>query len=107
MFSSASITKSMYANWNTVLPLLQATASNYSDEFFAQHLLSKKCILVRLLFEGGFYSRAASNNGNTVVWILKGYCKELICFWDLKSCKFKKAWVLVKRTHKKIKFEPG
>ena len=50
----------------TVLPLLEATASNYVDEFFAQNLLSKNCILVRLLFEGGFYSRAASNNGNTV-----------------------------------------
>ena len=44
---------------HTVLPLLQAAASNYSDEFFTQNLLSEKCILVRLLFEGGFYSRAA------------------------------------------------
>ena len=51
---------------NTVLPLLEAAASNYFDELFAQNLLSKRCILVRLLFEGGFYSRAASNNGNTV-----------------------------------------
>ena len=61
---------------NTVLPLLKAAASNYFDEFFAQNLLSKKCILVRLLFEGGFYSRAASNNGNTVsryIWFTSAH----------------------------------
>ena len=51
----------------TVKPVLEAAASNYFDEIFAQNLLSKNCILLRLLFEGGFYLRAASNTGFTVV----------------------------------------
>ena len=50
----------------TVLLLLQAAASNHFDEFFGQNLLGKKLGLLRLLFEGGFYLRAASNTDNTV-----------------------------------------
>ena len=47
--------------WNDILQLytvdsiLQAAASIHFDEIFAQNLLSKKFILLRLLFEGGFY----------------------------------------------------
>ena len=52
---------------NTVKPVLEAAASNNFDEIFAQNLLSKNCILLRLLFEGGFYLRAASNTGFTVI----------------------------------------
>ena len=54
------------SNRYTVKPVLEAAASNYFDEIFAQNLLSKNCILLRLLFEGGFYLRAASNTGFTV-----------------------------------------
>ena len=50
----------------TVLPLLEAAASNFFDEILAQNLLGKNCVLLRLLFKGGFYLRAASNKGNTV-----------------------------------------
>ena len=55
---------------NTVKPVLEAAASNYFDEIFAQNLLSKNCILLRLLFEGGFYLRAASNTGFTVSFLM-------------------------------------
>ena len=41
-------------------------ASNHFDKFFGQNLLSKKLGLLRLLFEGGFYLRAASNTDDTV-----------------------------------------
>ena len=41
---------------STINPVLEAAASNYFDEIFAQNLLSKDCILPspRLLFDGGF-----------------------------------------------------
>ena len=51
---------------DTVESVLVAAASNHFDEIFDQNLLSKKWILLRLLFEGGFYLRAASNNVVTV-----------------------------------------
>ena len=51
---------------NTVKSVLEAAASNHFDEFFGQNLLSKKLDLLRLLFEGGFYLRAASNTDDTV-----------------------------------------
>ena len=51
---------------HTVESVLVAAASNHFDEIFDQNLLSKKWILLRLLFEGGFYLRAASNTGFTV-----------------------------------------
>ena len=40
----------------TVLPLLQAAASNFFEDVFAHNLLSKMRLLfkVRLLFKGGF-----------------------------------------------------
>ena len=50
----------------TVSSALEAAASNYFDEILDQILLSKKCVLLRLLFEGGFYLRAASNTEFTV-----------------------------------------
>ena len=53
---------------NTVKPVIEAAASNYFHEIFGQDLLSKKWVLLRLLFEGGFYLRAASNTGFTVFW---------------------------------------
>ena len=51
---------------NTVSSEIEAAASNYFDDFFGQNLLSKNCVLLRLLFEGGFYLRAASNTDDTV-----------------------------------------
>ena len=50
----------------TVKSVLEAAASNHFDEFFGQNLLGKKLGLLRLLFEGGFYLRAASNTDDTV-----------------------------------------
>ena len=50
-----------------VKTLLQAAASNLFDVIFGQNLQSKKLVLQRLLFEGGFYLRAASNNVFTVI----------------------------------------
>ena len=54
------------SNLYTVESVLVAAASNHFDEMFDQNLLSKKWILLRLLFEGGFYLRAASNTDDTV-----------------------------------------
>ena len=51
---------------HTVKSVLEAAASNHFDEFFGQNLLGKKLGLLRLLFEGGFYLRAASNTDDTV-----------------------------------------
>ena len=59
-----------FTNRYTVKPVLEAAVSNYFDEIFAQNLLSKNCILLRLLFEGGFYLRAASNTDDTVFNII-------------------------------------
>ena len=61
---------------STVESVLVAAASNHFDEIFDQNLLSKKWILLRLLFEGGFYLRAASNTDYTVIILVrprKGY----------------------------------
>ena len=57
--------------WNscivhTVKSVLVAASSNHFDRIFDQNLLSKKWILLRVLFEGGFYLRAASNTDDTV-----------------------------------------
>ena len=40
---------------STVNSILETAASVLFDRIFAQNLLSKKFILLRLLFEGGFY----------------------------------------------------
>ena len=53
-------------NGYTVESVLVAAASIHFDEIFGQNLLSKKWVLLRLLFEGGFYLRAASNTDDTV-----------------------------------------
>ena len=50
---------------------IRSRVSNYFHEIFGQDLLSKKWVLLRLLFEGGFYLRAASNTGFTVFAKLK------------------------------------
>ena len=51
---------------HTVSSEIEAAASNYFGNFFGQNLLSKNCVLLRLLFEGGFYLRAASISEFTV-----------------------------------------
>ena len=50
----------------TVESLFVAAATIEIDEFFAQNLLSKNCVLLRLLFKGGYYLRAATNKDFTV-----------------------------------------
>ena len=50
----------------TVESVLVAAASIHFDEIFGQNLLSKNWVLLRLLFEGGFYLRAASNTDDRV-----------------------------------------
>ena len=55
-----------FINVTTVSSVLEAAASNYFDVIFDQILLNRKCVLLRLLFEGGFYLRAASNTEFTV-----------------------------------------
>ena len=45
--------------------LFVAAATIEIDEFFAQNLLSKNCVLLRLLFKGGYYLRAATNKDFT------------------------------------------
>ena len=64
-YFSISLCK-VHTNLNTVFPLLEAAASNSFEEILAQNLLSKNWVLLRLLFKGGFYLRAASNKGSTV-----------------------------------------
>ena len=61
---------------HTVKSVLVAVASNHFDEIFYQNLLSKKWILLRLLFEGGFYLRAASNTDDTVNHVQKKFVKS-------------------------------
>ena len=39
---------------NTVSSVLEAAATNFFDVILEQFLLSKKSVLLRLLFEGGF-----------------------------------------------------
>ena len=46
--------KKIFVKSTTVNSILETAASIHFDEIFAQNLLSKKLILLRLLFEGGF-----------------------------------------------------
>ena len=50
----------------TVKSLFVAAATIGFDEIFAQNLLSKNCFLLRPLFKGGYYLRAATNKDFTV-----------------------------------------
>ena len=59
---------------NTVSSVLEAAASDYFDVILDQILLSKKCVLLWLLFEGGFYLRAASNTEFTVLNLIEQSC---------------------------------
>ena len=52
----------------TVKSLFVAAATIEIDEFLAQNLLSKNYVLLRLLFKGGYYLRAATNKDGTVYW---------------------------------------
>ena len=52
---------------DTVKSLFVAAATIEIDEFLAQNLLSKNYVLLWLLFKGGYYLRAATNNDFTVV----------------------------------------
>ena len=49
----------------TVKSLFVAAATIEIDEFLAQNLLSKNYVLLRLLFKGGYYLRAATNKDFT------------------------------------------
>ena len=50
----------------TVESLFVAAATTKIGNFLAQYLLSKICVLLRLPFKGGYYSRAATNKDFTV-----------------------------------------
>ena len=50
----------------TVKSLFVTAAAIEIDEFLAQNLLSKNHILLRLLFKGGYYLKAATNKDFTV-----------------------------------------
>ena len=54
--------------WNidTVKSLFAAAATIHFDEILVQNLLSKNYVLLRLLFKGGYYLRAATNKDFTV-----------------------------------------
>ena len=55
----------------TVKSLFAAAATIHFDEILVQNLLSKNYVLLRLLFKGGYYLRAATNNDFTVhIWKL-------------------------------------
>ena len=75
-------TAGLCVSMNTVSSELEAAASNFFDKILAQNLLSKKCVLLRLLFEGGFYLRAASNTEFTVFGMFERKRLSLDCyFW--------------------------
>ena len=69
---------------NTVKSVLEAAASNHFDVIFGHNLLSKKSVLLRLLFEGGFYLRAASNTDDTVC-VIFGHFQAIHTYY-LVSC---------------------
>ena len=52
-----------------------AAATIGFDEIFPQNLLSKNCFLLRPLFKGGYYLRAATNKDFTVLHSLEPYTK--------------------------------
>ena len=66
---------------DTVESVLVAAASIHFDEIFGQNLLSKNWVLLRLLFEGGFYLRAASNTDDTVCTNFPIKTVEINWYW--------------------------
>ena len=62
----------------TVKSLFAAAATIHFDEILVQNLLSKNYVLLRLLFKGGYYLRAATNNDFTVYNILKSVIELVI-----------------------------
>ena len=91
----------------TVSSALEAAASNYFDEILDQILLSKKCVLLRLLFEGGFYLRAASNTEFTVFLSKNGENFVISTLWQLLHSSVWKTkenyaefWKVVRRRYK-------
>ena len=54
---------------NTVKLLFAAAATIHFDEILVQNLLSKNCVLLRPLFKGGYYLRAATNKDFTVFYV--------------------------------------
>ena len=55
----------------TVKSLFAAAATIHFGEILVQILLSKNYVLLRLLFKGGYYLRAATNNDFTVIDLQK------------------------------------
>ena len=64
-----------FGKTNTVKSLFVAAATIEIDDFLAQNLLSKNYVLLRLLFKGGYYLRAATNKDFTVYTLLH-YCSS-------------------------------
>ena len=65
---------------NTVKSLFAAAATIHFDEILVQNLLSKNYVLLRLLFKGGYYLRAATNNDFTVceLWMNYVHCSTYV-----------------------------
>ena len=70
---------------NTVKSLFAAAATIHFDEILVQNLLSKNYVLLRLLFKGGYYLRAATNNDFKVCTNYQACWKG----WNFVSCVFK------------------
>ena len=71
----------------TVKSLFVAAATIGFDEIFRQNLLSKNCFLLRPLFKGGYYLRAATNKDFTVFanWHVLRFLKQSFDSFELKS----------------------
>ena len=73
---------------NTVKSLFVAAATIDFDEILVQILLSKNCVLLRPLFKGGYYLRAATNKDFTVYFRFLAVCAVWVHKWPLKLAFF-------------------
>ena len=63
----------------TVKSLFAAAATIHFDEILVKNLLSKICVLLQLLFKGGYYLSAATNNDFTVFCSLfRLFCEHFL-----------------------------
>ena len=79
----------IYTWWSyTVKSLFVAAATISFDEIFRQNVLSRNCFLLRPLFKGGYYSRAATNKDFTV------YCQKTSSFVEEPEYFLEWSWKL-------------
>ena len=65
-----------------------AAATIGFDEIFPQNLISKNYFLLRPLFKGGYYLRAATNKDFTVYFRFLAVCAVWVHKWPLKLAFF-------------------